>query len=131
MSRHTFAVAALILFGLLSPLAAKRLPPPDVKPVTAAGVEYRAAHERYYEGAKPAGLRNFVEAREAKTGKVLWRVTVYEIKYQAGLETDVQDVYITALELDAAGGLLVRTEGKDRYRIDLGKRTATLVRSGK
>jgi hypothetical protein len=126
MSSRILATASLttaLLLGVLPHLHAKRLPPPVVNPVVAGGVEYRAEHERFAKKDKPGGLRAFVEARDAKTKTVLWKVKVYEVVYQGGLETDVQDVYIASLKM-APKGLVVRTEKKVEYLVDLTKKTA-------
>jgi hypothetical protein len=116
--------AALLLLGPAAALvAAKRPPVPVVKPVTVGGVEYRVEHDRYKGKDGPGGLREYVLARDAKSRKQLWKVMVYDIAYRPGLETDAQDVYITALEPDEKKGLIVRTEDKKKsYRIDLGKK---------
>jgi hypothetical protein len=119
----TASLTAALLLGMLPPLHAKRLPPPEVKPVVAGGVEYRAEHERFAMNDRPAGLRAFVEARDAKTKTPLWKVKVYEIVYQGGLETDAQEVYIASLKMTPKG-LVVGTEKKVEYLVDLTKKTA-------
>src|SRR5262245_8195426 len=127
MSTRALAVALLMLSPLLPRLAAKRPPASVVPPVSAGGVEYRAVHERDVK----EGIKGLVEARDKKTGKALWRVKVYEVVYRPGLETDVQDVHITSLALNGRGGLLVRTEDRKAYRLDLTKRTVVPVPPGK
>jgi hypothetical protein len=127
MSTRALAVALLLFSPLLPRLAAKRPPAPVVPPVSAHGVEYRAVHERDVK----RGIKGLVEARDKKTGKALWRVKVYEVTYRPGLETDVQDVHIASLAFDGKGGLVVRTEGKKAYRLDLTKRTVVPVPPGK
>jgi len=85
-------VGALLLTGAAM---AKRVGPPEVKPLTVGGVTYRAGHT-----ADSRGNRGTVEAVDATTGKRRWLVTVYDVPYRPGLETDVQDVFIKSLEVE-------------------------------
>lgn len=105
-----FFMGTLLLGGMA---LAKRVAPPEVKPLMHHGVTYRAGHAR-----DSRGNRGTVEAVEASTGKRLWIVTVYEIPYQAGLETDVQDVFIKSLAIDD-GCLRVTNERGKSYCVEL------------
>jgi hypothetical protein len=132
MASRTLATAFLLsvslLFGwLAAPVAAKRPAPKAVKPVSAKGVEYRVAHERFSRDGTPAGLRAFVEAWDQKAKKKLWRVQVYQVAYDPKLEADVQDVYVTSLSFRAKG-LLVKADNKKQYLIDLAKKTVSEVK---
>jgi hypothetical protein len=53
-----------------------------------------------------------------KSGKLLWRVQVYETKYDEKLEHDVQDNFINALQIKD-GQLFVKTENGNNFRVDL------------
>jgi hypothetical protein len=69
-----------------------------------------------------------VEARDAH-GALLWRVTVYHTAYQAGLEKDVQDVFIKSLSLDESLGFLLLSDEADRvFAVDLLSRKVTRLR---
>jgi hypothetical protein len=104
---------------------AKRLPPAMVEPVVADGVKYLAPQvtpgyiEAYGVPACPSGC---VEAREEKTGKLLWRVQVYEVQYDNHLERDVQDVFVRSLKIED-GSLLVENESDARFTVDLKSHT--------
>jgi hypothetical protein len=117
------ALGLAALLGLFAPTAdAKRKAPEPVKPVTAGKIEYRALHERYKGNKSLGGLRAYVEARNTRTKKALWKVKIYDIPYKADLETDVQDVHINSLKLEKRG-LLVGTEKGKTYLVDLTKKT--------
>jgi hypothetical protein len=59
-----------------------------------------------------------VEARDEKTDQLLWTTKVYSVAYDSNLETDVQDVFITKLEV-ANGKLFVTNESNQKYQVDL------------
>jgi hypothetical protein len=103
---------------MTDPALAKRGAPKIAKPVISDGVEYRAVHDRYKEKGRPRGIRAFVEARDTKTKKSLWRVQVYDIRYRGVLETDVQDVYIKDLKLDKSDLIVTTDERSRRYFIN-------------
>ena len=98
---------------------AKRSAPQPVPPVVHKGVKYTAPH--FVDGEPAAGV---VEARDAETGKTVWRLKVYEIKPDPNLERDVQDVFITSLTIDG-NKLLVVNERHDRYSVDLKTRAVS------
>ncbi|MCX7010509.1 MAG: hypothetical protein NTY53_25245 [Kiritimatiellaeota bacterium] len=104
-------VASLLLVAVAT---AKRAAPAGVAPVVHEGLEYRAPQEK----------QGVVEAWEQATGKLLWEQQVYAVKRNPQLEQDVQDVFITKLEL-AAGKLLITNEKQARYALDLKTRKVT------
>ncbi len=125
---HTLT-RVLILIGavmITGPVLAKRGAPKIAKPVISDGIEYRAVHDRYKETGRPRGIRAFVEARDTKTKKSLWRVQVYDMRYRPDLETDVQDVYIKDLKLDKSG-LIATDERGQRFLINLKTPTGAIV----
>ena len=75
--RRAFLVGSMALCGLVAVLVislvtghtAKRGRPPLVKPVTVAGVEYRAPNTYSSEG--------IIEAWDSNTKKLLWRKKIY------------------------------------------------------
>jgi len=103
---------------LASPGAPKasRGPPRPVKPLVLEGVRYDPAL-----GDARHLPTNRIAAYDAATGRELWRIEVYPQRYAAvpGLETDVQDAFITKLEADPkGGGLLVTDERGRHFRVD-------------
>lgn len=65
-------------------------------------------------------------ATDVHAGKELWRVSIFTVEIQSGLEEDVQWVFITNLKL-FGNGLLIWDE-KDRcYRLDLRTKEAKQV----
>jgi hypothetical protein len=87
---------------------AKRAAPKPVPPVVEDGVEYRASHARM----------GCVEAIDAASGRKLWETRVYSVIINPLVERDVQDVFITSLQV-RAGGLLVSNEAGRTYELDL------------
>jgi len=47
-----------------------------------------------------------------------WRRQIYVIKYQSGLERDIQDIFITNLRL-TENQLIVSNESNSEYSLDL------------
>ena len=114
---------------LTGPVLAKRGAPNIAKPVISGGLEYRVVHDRYKENGRPRGIRAFVEARDEKSKQSFWRVEVYHIRYRLNLETDVQDIYISTLKIDASGLSAIDERGQT-YIVDLKTRTVEKVQKG-
>lgn len=123
MKLLSIVVAMLVL---LAPVAfAKRTTPAEVKPVVYEGIEYRAPINTYSPDGKSFPLKmGVVEAWDKATGKMVWEKKVYTADLDPGLERDVQDVYITKLEI-ADRKLIVTNEHNDRYSIDLKTKEVT------
>jgi len=106
-----------LLAGIaLSPTLAqgKRSPPAEVPPVSSEGVRYEAPHFN-----NPCGQNGgCVVAYDAASGALLWSVKVYCTHYDAQLETDVQDVFITSLAVDNAKVDVTNEKGL-HFAIDL------------
>ena len=98
----------LISFILISTSYAKRLPPPEVKPLIYKGIKYRA----------PSDLIGCVRADDIKSNSILWWKQIYIIKYLPSLERDVQAVFINNLEIKD-GNLIISNESGCLYRLDL------------
>jgi hypothetical protein len=118
MRLQPILLLVVLSFGS-SPAYAKRAPPIDVPPVTLNGIEYSAPHWGLTGGKQQNG--GYVEAKDLKTGKLLWELRIYEIKYNANVETDVQDVFITSMKL-VDGKLHVSNEPGDKFVVDLSQR---------
>src|SRR4051812_19757703 len=98
---------------------AKRKAPEDVPPVSFERVKYSAPHWGLANGEKQNG--GFIEATALDKGKLLWKLRIYEIKYDPKFEGDAQDVFITSLKV-VNGNLEVLNEAGDKFVVDLGKR---------
>jgi hypothetical protein len=119
-SMKTFFSIIVAMLVLLAPAAfAKRGAPAEVKPVVHEGIEYRAPHSTI--ASEKMGV---VEAWDKATDKMLWEKKVYTVKINPLMERDVQDVFVTKLEIDA-GKLIVTNEKDARYSIDLKTQNVT------
>ena len=120
---HLMSTKGILLLVALSlgvfPVQAKRSAPKDVPPVTVEGVKYSAPHWGKASGKTQNG--GYIQANSVETGKLLWELRVYEIKYDTNLEGDVQDVFITSVKL-VDGNLEVGNERGDTFVVDLAKR---------
>lgn len=92
----------------MSQLEAKRIAPPTVSPVSYQGIVYSA----------PVTSMGVVEAKNEKDQTILWSKSIYTVKYEEGLETDVQDVFITKLAVKN-NMLLVTNEKNKQFEVDL------------
>jgi len=127
-SRQTklFLILALVSFAWVSNAHAKRKAPKTVTPIDHSGVTYVVKHWGNESGLKQNG--GYLEAQDPRTGEKLWGLTVYIIDYVAGLEGDIQDVFITSMRVDKARNLLIVENAKKQiYWVDPVKRTATHV----
>ncbi len=106
------SVLFLLLLLILSPMSsiqAKRMVPKPVDPISYQGISY---------SAPGMGMMGSVVARDEKTDQIVWTTKVYSVVYDPDLESDVQDVFITKLEI-AGGKLLVTNEEDRKYQVDL------------
>lgn len=103
-----FALVILLILTLLpmSSIQAKRFAPAPVEPIHFEGIRYEVS-----------GM-GVVLAWDEENNQELWKNTIYKVSYNPILETDVQDVWITKLEI-ANGVLLVTNEGSATYKVDL------------
>ena len=92
MIRKFSLISSLLLVTLLA--EAKRGAPAEVLPVTVGNIEYLAPHRNGTH--KQMG---FIEARDLKSGKLIWSRQIYSVKYDPALEGDLQDVFIKRLSL--------------------------------
>ena len=110
---------------LLTSIAmAKRDAPKDVLPIVTENAVYTAPHVKLPQFS----TRNpgFVEARHPETKKLLWRIQIYNIKYDPALEQDVQDVFIKTMSLDKKNNsLLISDERSRTYVLDLTTKAVT------
>lgn len=117
MGEKTFRV--VIALGLLAggtETLAKRSAPKEVAPVVANGVRYQVLHFGALHGKGQNG--GYVQAWDVKTGKLLWDRMVYRVRYDANLEKDVQDDFISRIAVKY-GHLKVTTERSEEFDVDL------------
>ena len=60
----------------------------------------------------------FIEARDLKSGKLIWSRQIYSVKYDPDLEGDVQDVYIKKIKVKG-NSLIITNERKSEYQLNL------------
>lgn len=117
--------AAALMVLLAANVMAKRAAPAEVPPITTETAVYSAPHFPEGDRSQNGGV---VEARAPKTKALLWRVQVYETEYVAGLEKDVQDVFIKSLTLDEVHHLLILSDEKSRlFVLNLNTRRVTRI----
>jgi len=110
----------LVILGLgVGQAEAKRAAPKDVPPVIFEGLKYSAPPWGWSNGKKQNG--GYIEATSLETGKLLWELRVYEIKYDPNWEGDAQDIFITSLKI-VDGNLEILNEAGDKFVVDLAKR---------
>ena len=97
----------------ISESEAKRAVPSKVLPLTVGNIEYSAPHRN--GSNKQMG---FIEARDLKSGELLWIRQIYVVKYDPDLEGDVQDVYIKNIKIKG-DSLMITNERKSEYQLNL------------
>jgi hypothetical protein len=107
MKRIVVVCIALAVLSVSAALA-KRPVPDEIIPIKSGDIEYRTPH----------GQMGCVEAWDTKRSELIWRRQVYVVKYTIGLERDVQDVFITVIELKDEI-LVVKNERKSEYEVDI------------
>jgi hypothetical protein len=110
------AIAAL-LAGATQLVQAKRIPPPEVKPVIHNGIKYTA----------PRQHMGCVEARSAEKNGMCWMRQIYVVKYDLDLERDVQDVFIKDMALKN-GALVITNERGHEYHLNLDDLTVKVIK---
>lgn len=91
---------------------------PVVEPVEADGIRYEVLR-----GARARGFNQnggIIAVVDVASGKELRTITVYETTFDASEEADVQDRYITGMQLsEDHRNLLVSAEGRQSCAIDI------------
>jgi len=104
-------ISSLLLATLVA--EAKRGAPMEVLPVKVGNIEYSAPHRNGTH--KQMG---FIEARDLKSGKLIWSRQIYAVKYDPDLEGDVQDVFIKSITVEG-NNLIITNERNSKYQLDL------------
>lgn len=106
------------------PPNAKRVPPVEVPSIMIGDLRIDVVHWARDEGFGQNG--GVLRAVDTTSGATAWTLKVYGINYDTQLESDVQDVFITALRKPwLRNHLLVSDERGRSWRIDLATRTVT------
>jgi hypothetical protein len=95
---------------------AKRKAPAPVAPIEHEGIRYVVAHFDTTSDRRERG--GWVEAWDVARGTRLWSRPVYRTRHDPRMEADVQDVFITKIEL-RNGALFVENELLERFEMDL------------
>ena len=111
MIKKFYLISFLLLATLLT--EAKRGAPAEALPVTVGNIEYSAPHRN--GTYRKMGL---LEARDLKSGKLIWSRQIYAVKYDPDLEGDVQDVFIKSITAEG-NHLIINNERNSKYQLDL------------
>ena len=111
MIRKFSLISSLLLATLLA--EAKRRVPAEVLPVKVGNIEYSAPHRN-----RTHKQMGFIEARDLKSGKLIWNRQIYAVKYDPDLEGDVQDVFIKSITIQG-NNLIITNERNSKYQLDL------------
>ncbi len=96
----------------------KRAAPDPIEPITLDGVRYEAVQFGKGRGLEQNG--GYITATDIKTGKELWLLKIYDVRYLGDMEPDKQDILISAMELTRdRGHLKIENESGARFLIDL------------
>ena len=114
-TRLLFIIFALFMTCTVQ---AKRSGPENVSPIVAGDYVYTVPHWSTENGTSQNG--GYIRVLDAKTGVEAWGVQVYNTEYDHNLEIDVQDVFISEIEINFWNTVLTVKDELDRkYEIDL------------
>ena len=111
MIRKFSLISSLLLATLLA--EAKRGAPAEVLPVTVGNIEYSAPHRNGTH--KQMG---FIEARDLKSGKMIWSRQIYTVKYDPDLVGDLQEIFIKRITVER-NNLIIINERNSKYQLNL------------
>lgn len=131
MKKYFFFLCVVFLLITANTVSGKVREPVVMKPIVYQGIRYVTDYINVDYGPKISG--GYVEAWDVKTNKQLWRTRVYKTKkYFPNLESDVQEIFITAFELKnrklivktnknvyQINGHIIKQMGEFSYRVDL------------
>lgn len=110
--KKLLGIGILLLILCISESVAKRVVPSKVTPVQVGSIEYSVPH------GKSQNQMGCIDARKVGSGELLWIRQIYVVKYDPGLEGDVQDVYIKNIKLKG-NSLIITNERKSEYQLNL------------
>lgn len=105
-------VLLLFIFMNANHLQAKIAAPQEVEPLIYNDMKFTASHSQ----------RGYVKVWNNNTNEKLWDIQVYKENIDPLLESDVQWVFITKLEIKN-NKLLVTDDNGEKYLVDIKKRT--------
>ncbi len=105
-----------IILTLAPSLFAKRSAPGEITPLVYKGIKYIVHH--WGASIKKKQNGGFIEAFDLKERRRLWLLRVYEIEYNTNVEKDLQDIFITKIEI-RNNRLIIHNEKKDKFVVDL------------
>ena len=111
MIRKSLLICTWLLAILVT--EAKRGAPAEVLPVTVGNIKYSVPHRNGTH--RKMGL---LEARDLKSGKLIWSRQIYAVKYDPDMEGDVQDVFIKSINVEG-NSLIITNERNSKYQLDL------------
>jgi hypothetical protein len=123
MKIFRLAIIVLTVVAAAPSALAKRAAPEAVPALISGNIKYIAPdvlpnHRSIYGKSTCSEKSMCVEARNKKTGKLLWQVEVYPIEIDPSVELDVQYIYITSLKIER-GQLIVKNESGQVFMVDL------------
>lgn len=108
----------VFLIAVSSFVFAKRSPPAEVPVVIHESVVYSVPHFDFENGSNQNG--GFVRAANEVTNEVIWVKRIYKTWYNPFKEQDVQDVFITSMQLSAdKKSLEIINERKQKYLLHI------------
>ncbi len=114
MKKTLFPIILILTFT--PSLFAKRSAPGEISPLVYNGIKYIIHH--WGASIKKKQNGGFIEAFDLKKRQRLWLLRVYEIEYNSKIEKDIQDIFITKIEIKK-NKLIVRNEKNDIFIVDL------------
>jgi hypothetical protein len=115
MSKTLF-ITFLVLVSMTS--MAKRADPQQVAPVEYDGIIYKTLPWAIDNGTNQNG--GFIQAIDKSSSRVLWQLQIYSTKYTSSIERDVQDIFITSIEINSEHNiLLIENEKGLIYKVSI------------
>lgn len=108
--------------GKTAAKSGKRDAPDEVPPVTIGDTRYEVLHYGKREGLDQNG--GYIVAKDAESGKELWKLKVYEVEYKPKGKADGEDIFITSMKKAwFRNRLEIRDEHDRRWTVDLDSRS--------
>lgn len=111
--KKLLGIGILLLILCITESEAKRAVPPKVLPLTVGNIEYSAPHRN--GSSKQMG---FIEARDLKSGGLIWSRQIYAVKHDLELEGDIQDIFIKSIAVQG-NNLIITNERNSEYQLNL------------
>lgn len=91
----------IIILAISTVAYAKRAVPKKVDPIIRDNYVYMVPHWAHENGTEQNG--GYIEVLDVKEGIKVWGIQIYKTKYDSKTERDVQDVFITNIEINLLG----------------------------